>query len=72
MADVDQSAWPSAATAEPHVVWTLSPKHHVFFISALMSTQAKLTLAGTALGTVGIVFLVHLQQKTDKAVRNTI
>ncbi|KAK5134607.1 hypothetical protein LTR08_006263 [Meristemomyces frigidus] len=32
-----------------------------------MSTQAKLTLAGTALGTVGIVFLVHLQQKTDKA-----
>lgn len=34
-----------------------------------MSTAAKLTLGGTILGTIGIVILVHRQQKVDQAVR---
>lgn len=34
-----------------------------------MSTTAKLTLGGTILGTIGIVVLVHRQQKVDQAVR---
>lgn len=33
-----------------------------------MSTAAKLTLAGTTAGAIGIVIFVHLQQKLDKAV----
>ncbi|EMF14463.1 uncharacterized protein SEPMUDRAFT_140215 [Sphaerulina musiva SO2202] len=32
-----------------------------------MSTAAKLTLGGTILGTIGIVVLVHRQQKVDQA-----
>ncbi|CZT20153.1 related to cytochrome c oxidase assembly factor [Ramularia collo-cygni] len=32
-----------------------------------MSTAAKLTLAGTTAGAIGIVIFVHLQQKLDKA-----
>jgi protein PET117 len=36
-----------------------------------MSTAAKLTLASTALATVGIVYFVHRQQKTDQAVRRS-
>ena len=34
-----------------------------------MSLAAKLTLAGTSLGAVGIVYLVHYQQQAEKAVR---
>ena len=34
-----------------------------------MSRAAKLTLAGTSLGTIGIVALVHYQQKSEKVVR---
>lgn len=34
-----------------------------------MSTAAKLTLAGTTAGAIGIVIFVHLQQKFDQAVR---
>lgn len=34
-----------------------------------MSTKAKATLAGTILGTIGIVYFVHYQQVADKAVR---
>jgi hypothetical protein len=34
-----------------------------------MSTKAKATLAGTVLGTIGIVYFVHYQQVADKAVR---
>jgi len=34
-----------------------------------MSTAAKLTLAGTTLSAIGVVFFVHRQQQTDKAVR---
>ena len=33
-----------------------------------MSRAAKLTLAGTAIGAVGIVALVHYQQNSEKAV----
>ena len=33
-----------------------------------MSTKAKATLAGTVLGTIGIVYFVHYQQVADKAV----
>jgi len=33
-----------------------------------MSTKAKATLAGTILGTIGIVYFVHYQQVADKAV----
>ncbi len=33
-----------------------------------MSTASKVTLAGTALGTVGIVVFVHYGQKIEKAV----
>jgi len=33
-----------------------------------MSTAAKATLASTVAGTIGIVWLVHRQQKLDKAV----
>ena len=33
-----------------------------------MSLAAKLTLAGTSLGAVGIVYLVHHQQQAEKAV----
>lgn len=36
-----------------------------------MSTAAKLTLAGTTAGAIGIVIFVHLQQKFDKAVSIT-
>ncbi|KXT03004.1 hypothetical protein AC578_704 [Pseudocercospora eumusae] len=32
-----------------------------------MSTAAKLTLAGTTLGAIGIVVFVHRQQKLDQA-----
>ncbi|KXT15187.1 hypothetical protein AC579_3949 [Pseudocercospora musae] len=32
-----------------------------------MSTAAKLTLAGTTLGAIGIVLFVHRQQKLDQA-----
>ncbi|MCJ1453854.1 hypothetical protein MMC28_004203 [Mycoblastus sanguinarius] len=32
-----------------------------------MSRAAKLTLAGTSLGAVSIVFLVHYQQQSEKA-----
>ncbi|KAF2091100.1 cytochrome c oxidase assembly protein [Saccharata proteae CBS 121410] len=32
-----------------------------------MSTAAKLTLAGTTAGAIGIVILVHFQQKAEKA-----
>ncbi|KAF2718328.1 cytochrome c oxidase assembly protein [Polychaeton citri CBS 116435] len=32
-----------------------------------MSTRAKLTLAGTTIGALGVVYLVHWQQKADKA-----
>ena len=35
-----------------------------------MSTKAKSTLAGTILGTIGIVYFVHYQQVADKAVRS--
>ena len=34
-----------------------------------MSLAAKLTLAGTSLGAIGIVYLVHYQQQAEKAVR---
>lgn len=34
-----------------------------------MSTAAKLTLAGTSVGAVAIVVLVHYQQTAEKAVR---
>lgn len=34
-----------------------------------MSRAAKFTLAGTSLGAIGIVYLVHYQQKAEKAVR---
>ena len=33
-----------------------------------MSTAAKLTLAGTTVGAIGIVVLVHYQQNSEKAV----
>lgn len=33
-----------------------------------MSTAAKLTLAGTSIGAIGIVALVHYQQNSEKAV----
>lgn len=33
-----------------------------------MSTAAKLTLASTSVGAIGIVIFVHYQQKADKAV----
>lgn len=36
-----------------------------------MSTAAKLTLAGTTAGAIGIVIFVHMQQKLDKAVSAT-
>ncbi|KAL6714053.1 hypothetical protein ACLMJK_008547 [Lecanora helva] len=32
-----------------------------------MSTASKLTLAGTTLGAIGIVVLVHYQQQSEKA-----
>ncbi|KAF1353787.1 hypothetical protein BDV97DRAFT_396598 [Delphinella strobiligena] len=32
-----------------------------------MSTKAKLTLAGTSLGALGIIAFVHVAQKTEKA-----
>ena len=59
--------------AEPHCharISTLIPRrlpikslHHY----PSMSTKAKLTLAGTTVGAVGIVIFVHFQQKWDKA-----
>lgn len=36
-----------------------------------MSSAAKLTLAATTVGTIGIVLLVHRQQKLDQAVRHS-
>lgn len=36
-----------------------------------MSRAAKLTLAGTSLGAMGIVVLVHYQQQAEKAVRGS-
>ena len=36
-----------------------------------MSTRAKLTLASTTIGAIGIVIFVHYQQKADQAVRPT-
>lgn len=33
-----------------------------------MSTAAKTTLASTVAGTIGIIYLVHRQQETDRAV----
>lgn len=36
---------------------------------ALMSSAAKLTLAGTTLSAIGVVLFVHWQQTADKAVR---
>ena len=33
-----------------------------------MSRASKLTLAGTSLGAIGIVVLVHYQQQSEKAV----
>ena len=38
--------------------------------SKQMSTAAKSTLAATVAGTIGIIFFVHRQQRTDKAVRS--
>jgi protein PET117 len=35
-----------------------------------MSTKAKLTLAGTSLGALGIIVFVHYSQKAEKAVRS--
>jgi hypothetical protein len=37
-------------------------------LETVMSTKAKATLAGTVLGTIGIVYFVHYQQVADKAV----
>jgi hypothetical protein len=37
-----------------------------------MSTKAKTTLAGTILGTIGIVYFVHYQQVADKAVGSDV
>jgi len=37
-------------------------------LEVTMSTKAKATLAGTVLGTIGIVYFVHYQQVADKAV----
>lgn len=34
-----------------------------------MSQAAKITLAGTSLGAIGIVIMVHYQQQAEKAVR---
>lgn len=34
-----------------------------------MSRAAKFTLAGTSLGAIGIVYLVHYQQQAEKTVR---
>lgn len=36
-----------------------------------MSTKAKLTLAGTSLGALGIIVFVHYAQKSEKAVWQT-
>ncbi len=54
-----------------------SPPWQTFFCSAAsldrynlrdMSRAAKLTLAGTSVGAIGIVALVHYQQNSEKAV----
>ena len=63
------------------VLWTAAPDilmamtgsilglyHHLHFSPINMSTAAKLTLGGTILGTIGIVILVHRQQRVDQAV----
>ena len=42
--------------------------HQLHFSPINMSTAAKLTLGGTILGTIGIVILVHRQQRVDQAV----
>ena len=41
---------------------------HILYIYS-MSRAAKLTLAGTSLGAIGIVVMVHYQQQAEKAVR---
>jgi protein PET117 len=37
-----------------------------------MSTKAKLTLAATSLGAIGIIVFVHHGQKVEKAVSHSI
>ena len=41
------------------------------FDHTIMSTAAKLTLASTTVGALGIVLFVHYQQKADQAVSIT-
>ena len=36
-----------------------------------MSQRAKLTLAGTTVGAVGVIVFVHYAQKTEKAVSDS-
>lgn len=45
------------------------PLRPIIYIDLIteMSTAAKLTLAGTTAGAIGIVIFVHLQQKFDQA-----
>jgi hypothetical protein len=46
----------------------LRPSSATTDLDIAMSTKAKATLAGTVLGTIGIVYFVHYQQVADKAV----
>lgn len=59
------------AAKRPFVVsryfsFTFLHLHHSYTLS--MSRASKLTLAGTSLGAIGIVVLVHYQQQSEKAV----
>ena len=46
----------------------LLPLNSHFQITQIMSTKAKLTLAATSLGALGIIIFVHHGQKVEKAV----
>jgi hypothetical protein len=61
--------------AAPYIINLLRQSHYTSVTSqstVTMSTKAKTTLAGTILGTIGIVYFVHYQQVADKAVGSDV
>lgn len=69
----EDRSFETLVNAKPRHLWfltiyptTLHTRLHI----REMSRAAKLTLAGTSLGAMGIVVLVHYQQQAEKAVRS--